>query len=108
MSLDSGVNDTNNAIVTRGLVREFGAVKAVDGVKPGRAPGGDLRLFRPQRRRQNHRYPDADYLAGAERPGTISVAGFDAVAQPDRVRLSIGARRCKRRPWTKSRPAGSC
>ena len=90
MNLDSGVNDTNNAIVTRGLVREFGAVKAVDGVNLAVRQGEIYGFLGPNGAGKTTVIRMLITLL-APTAGTISVAGFDAVAQPDRVRLSIGA-----------------
>lgn len=78
------------AIVTRGLVREFGAVKAVDGVNLAVRRGEIYGFLGPNGAGKTTVIRMLITLL-APTAGTISVAGFDALTQPDQVRLRIGA-----------------
>ena len=79
-----------NAIVTQGLVREFGAVRAVDGVNLAVRQGEIYGFLGPNGAGKTTVISMLITLL-APTAGTITVAGFDAVAQPDQVRLHIGA-----------------
>ena len=58
----------DNGIEATGLVREFkGGVRAVDGIDLEVAARRDLRLPRPERRRQVHHRPHADHPAAPHR-----------------------------------------
>ena len=58
----------NNGIEVTGLVREFkNGPRAVDGIDLDVAPGRDLRLPRPERRRQVDHRPHADHAAAPHR-----------------------------------------
>ena len=58
--------------------------------RPRRRTRRDLRLPRPERRRQVHDRAHALHPAGADRRARPPVAGYDVVAEPGRVRLRIG------------------
>ena len=80
----------NEAILTRGLVREFGQVKAVDGVDLSVHRGEIYGFLGPNGAGKTTVIRMLITLL-APTAGSITVAGFDAVAQPDQVRLRIGA-----------------
>ena len=98
MNHDSGGGTVNptanpivvNAIVTQGLVREFGAVRAVDGVNLAVRQGEIYGFLGPNGAGKTTVINMLITLL-APTAGAITVAGFDAVAQPDQVRLHIGA-----------------
>ena len=79
-----------DAIVTRGLVREFGAVKAVDGVDLSVHSGEIYGFLGPNGAGKTTVIRMLITLL-APTAGAITVAGYDAVTQPDQVRLRIGA-----------------
>ena len=81
---------TNDTIVTRGLVREFGEVKAVDGVDLSVHRGEIYGFLGPNGAGKTTVIRMLITLL-APTAGAIQVAGYDAVAQPDQVRLRIGA-----------------
>ena len=87
MMTEANVND---AIVTRGLVREFGAVRAVDGVDLSVHRGEIYGFLGPNGAGKTTVIRMLITLL-APTAGAITVAGYDAVAQPDQVRLRIGA-----------------
>ena len=78
------------AIVTRGLVREFGAVRAVDGVDLSVQRGEIYGFLGPNGAGKTTVIRMLITLL-APTAGSITVAGYDAVARPDQVRLRIGA-----------------
>ncbi len=80
----------NDAIVTRGLVCEFGEVKAVDGVDLSVHRGEIYGFLGPNGAGKTTVIRMLITLL-APTAGAIQVAGYDAVAQPDQVRLRIGA-----------------
>ena len=80
----------NDAIVTRGLVRQFGAVRAVDGVDLAVRRGEIYGFLGPNGAGKTTVIRMLITLL-APTAGAISVAGYDAVTQPDQVRLRIGA-----------------
>ncbi len=82
--------NTNDAIVTRGLVREFGAVRAVDGVDLSVHRGEIYGFLGPNGAGKTTVIRMLITLL-APTAGAITVAGYDAVSQPDQVRLRIGA-----------------
>ena len=86
------MSNSNNteAIVTRELVREFGSVKAVDGVNLSVHRGEIYGFLGPNGAGKTTVIRMLITLL-APSAGSISVAGFDAVTQPDQVRLRIGA-----------------
>ena len=85
-----GKDSNTEAIVTKGLVREFGSVKAVDGVNLSVHRGEIYGFLGPNGAGKTTVIRMLITLL-APTAGSISVAGFDAVAQPDQVRLRIGA-----------------
>ena len=94
------------AIEALGLVREFKkGPRAVDGIDLEVGARRDLRVPRPQRRRQVDHRPHADHAPAADR-GTARVAGYDIVTQGTRC-ARRSARRCRRPRSTPSSPAAS-
>ena len=83
-------NRVTDAIVTRGLVRQFGAVRAVDGVDLAVHRGEIYGFLGPNGAGKTTVIRMLITLL-APTSGAITVAGYDAVAQPDQVRLRIGA-----------------
>ena len=83
-------NLEKEAIVTRNLVREFGTVKAVDGVDLSVHQGEIYGFLGPNGAGKTTVIRMLITLL-APTAGAINVAGFDALAQPDQVRLRIGA-----------------
>jgi ABC-2 type transport system ATP-binding protein len=81
---------TGDAIITRGLVREFGAVRAVDGVDLSVHRGEIYGFLGPNGAGKTSVIRMLITLLSPTQ-GAITVAGFDAVTQPDQVRLRIGA-----------------
>ena len=81
---------STDAIVTRGLVREFGIVRAVDGVDLSVHRGEIYGFLGPNGAGKTTVIRMLITLL-APTAGSLTVAGFDAVAQPDQVRLRIGA-----------------
>ena len=79
-----------DAIVTRGLVREFGVVRAVDGIDLSVHRGEIYGFLGPNGAGKTTVIRMLITLLSPT-AGSISVAGFDAVSQPDQVRLRIGA-----------------
>ena len=88
--MEKNNNNETEAIVTQGLVREFGQVKAVDGVDLSVHRGEIYGFLGPNGAGKTTVIRMLITLLSPT-AGTISVAGFDAVAQPDQVRLRIGA-----------------
>ena len=84
------INPTGEAITTQGLVREFGPVKAVDGVDLSVHRGEIYGFLGPNGAGKTTVIRMLITLL-APTAGAITVAGFDPVAQPDQVRLRIGA-----------------
>ena len=84
------VNPKEEAITTQGLVREFGPVKAVDGVDLSVHRGEIYGFLGPNGAGKTTVIRMLITLL-APTAGAITVAGFDVVAQPDQVRLRIGA-----------------
>ncbi len=80
----------SEAIVTRGLVREFGLVRAVDGVDLAVRRGEIYGFLGPNGAGKTTVIRMLVTLL-APTAGSVKVAGFDAVARPDQVRLRIGA-----------------
>ena len=80
----------DDAIVTQGLVREFGAVRAVDGVNLAVRRGEIYGFLGPNGAGKTTVIRMLITLL-APTAGVITVAGFDAVTRPDQVRLRIGA-----------------
>ena len=83
-------HNTTDAIITRGLVREFGAVKAVDGVDLSVHQGEVYGFLGPNGAGKTTVIRILITLL-APTAGSITVAGYDVLAQPDQVRLRIGA-----------------
>ena len=83
-------NSTTEAILTRNLVREFGAVKAVDGIDLAVHSGEIYGFLGPNGAGKTTVIRMLITLL-APTSGAITVAGYDAVSQPDQVRLRIGA-----------------
>ena len=93
MNHDSGGGSTSNksdTIVTQGLVREFGTVKAVDQVNLAVRRGEIYGFLGPNGAGKTTVIHMLITLL-APTAGTMTVAGFDVVSQPDQVRLHIGA-----------------
>ena len=84
------MSQEQDAIVTRGLVREFGAVRAVDGIDLSVRRGEIYGFLGPNGAGKTTVIRMLITLLSPT-AGSISVAGFDAVTQPDQVRLRIGA-----------------
>ncbi|MDE2780036.1 MAG: ATP-binding cassette domain-containing protein [Chloroflexota bacterium] len=84
------MSQEKDAIVTRGLVREFGPVRAVDGIDLSVRQGEIYGFLGPNGAGKTTVIRMLITLLSPT-AGSISVAGFDAVAQPDQVRLRIGA-----------------
>ena len=79
------------AIQAEQLVREFKkGPRAVDGIDLDVAARRDLRLPRPERRREVDDRAHADDAAAADL-GHGAVAGFDVVREGPQVRMRIGA-----------------
>ena len=78
------------AIVTTGLVRDFGHVRAVDGIDLSVHKGEIYGFLGPNGAGKTTVIRMLITLL-APTTGSITVAGFDAVKQPDQVRLRIGA-----------------
>jgi len=81
----------DNAIEARGLVKTYrGDVRALDGVSLAAAPGTVFGLLGPNGAGKS---TTVKILTTLSRPnaGEASVAGFDVVRQPAKVRLAIGA-----------------
>ena len=83
-------NLEKEAIVTQGLVREFGAVRAVDGVDLSVHRGEIYGFLGPNGAGKTTVIRMLITLL-APTAGFINVAGFDALTRPDQVRLRIGA-----------------
>ena len=84
-------SDVDVAIDAQQLQRDFGETHAVDGRRPGHRHGRDLRLPRPQRRRQvDDCVRMLCTLLLADRRDRAIVAGYDVVDDADEVRLRIG------------------
>ena len=79
-----------NAIAVEGLVRRFGAVKAVDGVDLSVRRGEIYGFLGPNGAGKTTVIRMLITLL-APTDGRINVAGYDAVRQPNEVRLRIGA-----------------
>ena len=84
------MNNYSEAILTRNLVREFGAVKAVDGIDLAVHSGEIYGFLGPNGAGKTTVIRMLITLLSPT-SGAITVAGYDAVAQPDQVRLRIGA-----------------
>ena len=84
------MNSKTEAILTRGLVRDFGAVRAVDGIDLAVQSGEIYGFLGPNGAGKTTVIRILITLL-APTAGSITVAGYDAVAQPDQVRLRIGA-----------------
>ena len=84
------MSSEQDAIVTRGLVREFGAVRAVDGIDLSVHRGEIYGFLGPNGAGKTTVIRMLITLLSPT-SGSISVAGFDAVSEPDQVRLRIGA-----------------
>ncbi len=78
------------AIVTRDLIRQFGTVRAVDGVDLSVHRGEIYGFLGPNGAGKTTVIRMLITLL-APTAGSIVVAGHDAVTEPDQVRLSIGA-----------------
>ena len=83
-------NIEKEAIVTTGLVRDFGHVRAVDGIDLSVHKGEIYGFLGPNGAGKTTVIRMLITLL-APTTGSITVAGFDAVKQPDQVRLRIGA-----------------
>lgn len=80
----------HEAIITRGLVREFAHVKAVDGVDLSVHRGEIYGFLGPNGAGKTTVIRMLITLL-APTAGAITVAGYDALTRPDQVRLRIGA-----------------
>ena len=83
-------NPDHEAIITQNLVRHFAQVKAVDGVDLSVHRGEIYGFLGPNGAGKTTVIRMLITLL-APTAGAITVAGYDAVAQPDQVRLRIGA-----------------
>ena len=91
MPSSNGVPTEANGIEVSGLVREFkGGVRAVDGIDLEVAAGRDLRLPRPERRRQVDHRPHADHPAPARPPGRRGWPGTTSSRRRRRSGDAIG------------------
>ena len=79
-----------DAITTTALVRDFGSVRAVDGVDLSVREGEIFGFLGPNGAGKTTVIRMLITLL-APTAGTITVAGFDAVREPDRIRSRIGA-----------------
>ena len=84
------MSQEQDAIVTRGLVREFGPVRAVDGIDLSVHRGEIYGFLGPNGAGKTTVIKMLITLLSPT-AGSIKVAGFDPVTQPDQVRLRIGA-----------------
>ena len=82
--------ENTHAIAVKGLVRHFGAVKAVDGVDMTVRKGEIFGFLGPNGAGKTTVIRILVTLL-APTAGSITVAGYDAVRQPVQVRLRIGA-----------------
>ena len=83
-------NPDHEAIITQNLVRHFAQVRAVDGVDLSVHRGEIYGFLGPNGAGKTTVIRMLITLL-APTAGAITVAGYDAVAQPDQVRLRIGA-----------------
>ena len=83
-------NDLDYAISTKGLTRDFGPVKAVDGIELNVERGEIYGFLGPNGAGKTTVIRMLVTLL-APTAGEITVAGFDAVRDPQEVRLRIGA-----------------
>ena len=86
----NGQSSYTDAIITRGLVREFGPVRAVEGIDL-RVPKGEIFGFLGPNGAGKTTVIRMLITLLAPTSGKITVAGFDAVKQPTEVRRVIGA-----------------
>ncbi len=84
------MNHTPNAIVAQGLVRHFGSVKAVDGVDLAVRKGEVYGFLGPNGAGKTTVVRMLITLL-LPTDGSITVAGYDVVRQPQEVRLRVGA-----------------
>ena len=83
-------NEIDSAIVTRELTRDFGTVKAVDGIDLDVGRGEIYGFLGPNGAGKTTVIRMLITLL-APTSGTMTVAGFDVVRDPEEVRLRIGA-----------------
>ena len=86
----TNTSENTHAIAVKGLVRHFGAVKAVDGVDMTVRKGEIFGFLGPNGAGKTTVIRILVTLL-APTAGSITVAGYDAVRQPVQVRLRIGA-----------------
>ena len=86
----TNTSENTHAIDVKGLVRHFGAVKAVDGVDMTVRKGEIFGFLGPNGAGKTTVIRMLVTLL-APTSGSITVAGYDAVRQPIQVRLRIGA-----------------
>ena len=86
----TNTSENTHAIAVKGLVRHFGAVKAVDGVDMTVRKGEIFGFLGPNGAGKTTVIRILVTLL-APTAGSITVAGYDAVRQPIQVRLRIGA-----------------
>ncbi len=86
----TNTSENTHAIAVKGLVRHFGDVKAVDGVDMTVRKGEIFGFLGPNGAGKTTVIRILVTLL-APTSGSITVAGYDAVRQPDQVRLRIGA-----------------
>ena len=84
------MTNSDYAIYTKGLVREFGSVRAVDGVDLAVQPGEVFGFLGPNGAGKTTVIRMLITLL-APTAGEARVAGYDVVRQPNEVRLRIGA-----------------
>ncbi|MDQ3955610.1 MAG: ATP-binding cassette domain-containing protein [Actinomycetota bacterium] len=87
--LDPGADARDYPIVARGLVRRFGTIEAVAGIDLAIRPGEVFGFLGPNGAGKS---TTVRMLTTLLRPteGSAAVAGYDVVAEADRVRRSIG------------------
>ena len=84
------INENDSAIVTQGLTRDFGDVKAVDGIDLNVGRGEIYGFLGPNGAGKTTVIRMLITLL-APTSGAMTVAGFDVVRDPEDVRLRIGA-----------------
>ena len=77
-------------VSVRGLVKRYGSHEAVRGHRPGGAARGDLRLPRPQRRRQDHDRGDPRRLPASAPTARSACSGHDPATAGGAWRDRVG------------------
>ena len=90
MPEETNVTNNDYAIFTKGLVRDFGQVRAVDGIDLAVSRGEVYGFLGPNGAGKTTVIRMLITLL-APTSGEIRVAGYDVVRQPNEVRLRVGA-----------------